>query len=673
MANSGVVGYNHAMTNRPAPLIDTQFDVALADRLARVEATNKHNYRPNSYLHKWWARRCGSTFRLILKHLVVEPALRDYYAPGGLAGVVVVDPMLGGGTTLHEALRMGASVAGADIDPIPVLQAQASLAPLPLDVLEEAFAAFLGLLRTELNPLWQTYTPAGQPVPLRYALYGLRRACACDRPVIQVDSYLLRSEGDGRHYYFDPADGAVVRGTQAPSVPPEPLLIEKTVRRCPVCGAAYADPPATPFYRRYALLAVAGRCPETGFFFKTAQAADHAAVAAADQMRPAAAPVEAFAVPAGPKSADLRYRQVADFRDLFTSRQLRYLAAAERSLAPVTGDVRLNLALLVSTSLEFNSLLCGYKGGNARRPGAIRHTFAHHGYAFPATALENNPVYPLRERQASGTLAKLFHDRLRRARQWALAPRERNVRGAQPRFVTVAGEVDQGVRVAHAAALRDGPRRLWLQLGSAARIDLPDAGADFVVTDPPYFDSVQYGDLAAYFRVWLRRLLPEGSLPPYALSAAAVDGRRVGSAAGFQTGLTAIFGECRRVLQPGHGRLIFTFHHWKPRAWSELTLALRAAGFGLVAYYVVHAENPVSVHIKGLRALTHDAILVLAPTGNAALKNWPLPAQSVAGDSARFTGTCAALLGYWLDGAQAGAPESAVHAAWAAALKKGAG
>ena len=39
----------------------------------------------------------------------------------------MLDPMMGGGTTLHEALRLGASVIGADVDPIPIVQARASL------------------------------------------------------------------------------------------------------------------------------------------------------------------------------------------------------------------------------------------------------------------------------------------------------------------------------------------------------------------------------------------------------------------------------------------------------------------------------------------------------------------------------------------------------------------
>ena len=38
--------------------------------------------------------------------------------------------MRGGGTTLHEAIRLGANVVGADIDPIPILQARASLSDM---------------------------------------------------------------------------------------------------------------------------------------------------------------------------------------------------------------------------------------------------------------------------------------------------------------------------------------------------------------------------------------------------------------------------------------------------------------------------------------------------------------------------------------------------------------
>ena len=58
-----------------------------ANALAAMESYNKHLYRPNTYLHKWWARRCGTTFRYILKQFVLDPVRHDFYTPGGLEGL----------------------------------------------------------------------------------------------------------------------------------------------------------------------------------------------------------------------------------------------------------------------------------------------------------------------------------------------------------------------------------------------------------------------------------------------------------------------------------------------------------------------------------------------------------------------------------------------------------
>ena len=127
----------------PSVLIDESFPEHDANELARLESFNKHLFRPNTYLHKWWARRSGTTFRFILKQLVQETRLRDYYAAGGLEGITILDPMMGGGTTLHEAIRLGANVIGYDLDPIPVLQARASLSQIPLEEKEQVFQDFL--------------------------------------------------------------------------------------------------------------------------------------------------------------------------------------------------------------------------------------------------------------------------------------------------------------------------------------------------------------------------------------------------------------------------------------------------------------------------------------------------------------------------------------------------
>src|SRR5207249_1190429 len=43
--------------------------------------------------------------------------------------------------------------------------------------------------------------------------------------------------------------------------------------------------------------------------------------------------------------------------------------------------------------------------------------------------------------------------------------------------------------------------------GSATAQRLPDDSVDAVITDPPYYYSVQYSDLADFFYVWMRRTL----------------------------------------------------------------------------------------------------------------------------------------------------------------------
>jgi adenine-specific DNA methylase len=97
-----------------------------------------------------------------------------------------------------------------------------------------------------------------------------------------------------------------------------------------------------------------------------------------------------------------------------------------------------------------------------------------------------------------------------------------------------------------------------------------------------------------------------------------------------------------------NGRLVFTFHHWKPQGWSDLTIALKRAGFHLVNRYVVHAENPVSVHIANQDVMLHDLILVLATAkmGEA----WPLP-EAVRLEKRRdaFVEDCGTVIGYLLN------------------------
>jgi hypothetical protein len=76
-----------------------------------------------------------------------------------------------------------------------------------------------------------------------------------------------------------------------------------------------------------------------------------------------------------------------------------------------------------------------------------------------------------------------------------------------------------------------------------------------------------------------------------------------------------------------------------------LTIALKKADFHLINYAVVHAEHPISVHIANMNALTHDAILVLAPNGDGVNRDWDHLLEVDKSNSAAFCAGCAEHLG----------------------------
>ena len=103
---------------------------------------------------------------------------------------------------------------------------------------------------------------------------------------------------------------------------------------------------------------------------------------------------------------------------------------------------------------------------------------------------------------------------------------------------------------------------------------------DAIVTDPPYFDNLDYAELGDFFYQWLRIVL-DGIYPfnekysfnPSDLSRiAALDG----SSPRFGNELSEAMIQAVAYLKP-EGVFAFSYHHAKPRAWMAVAEALRVA------------------------------------------------------------------------------------------------
>jgi adenine-specific DNA methylase len=154
-----------------------------------------------------------------------------------------------------------------------------------------------------------------------------------------------------------------------------------------------------------------------------------------------------------------------------------------------------------------------------------------------------------------------------------------------------------------------------LNCRTAETLDEEDGSIDYIITDPPYYDNVQYSELSDYFYVWLRECLKDDydefqpELVPKAREIVAND-KAGKNEEFFIESLGNVFSECYRVLAP-EGEMVFTYHHNKNEAWSVILDAIIESGFTVTGAYPVQSETDNNMHITDLDNTEYD-ILVFA-------------------------------------------------------------
>ncbi len=157
--------------------------------------------------------------------------------------------------------------------------------------------------------------------------------------------------------------------------------------------------------------------------------------------------------------------------------------------------------------------------------------------------------------------------------------------------------------------------------GNAERLFYDDETFDAVITDPPYYSSIYYADLSAFFYVWLKRivgdLLPEHfalPAPPKRREAVAQPSEHGGDGkkakAHYQEMMRRSFEEARRVLKPG-APLVCVYAHRTTEGWATLIRALVDAGFTVTEAWPVQTESGTRVNAQGAAALS-DSIFFVA-------------------------------------------------------------
>ena len=614
-----------------ATALEGDFPIVEVSQVAEQESWRKEVNRPIYHIHKWWATRLGSVFRAITLAALSRPGAntwQGFYERHRLAGKVVLDPFMGSGTTLGEALKLGAKAVGCDINPVSSFLVRQAFTRVSEAKLRTAFARLESEVAPKIRRYYQTRDPlTGEVIPVLYFFWVKTLATPdgdtvplLSRYVFAQDAYpkkkpraqivcpscwgLIEDRYDAtaltcQHcaHAFNPQEGAAVGQ----------YVTTKVGNRYRIKALLPADGSPPP-HRLYAMLALR---PDGEKIYLPARAEDHALFAEAEaRLRTETLPLPTLAVRPGHNTNQARGYNYAHWRDFFNARQLLCLGLLLQAILTIKDEaVQEQMLCLFSSTLEFNNLFCSYKGEGT---GAVRHMFSNHILKPERTPLGNS-VWGTDK--SSGTFSTLFESRLLRAKRYLDEPFEVGIEndllGKRPgsKKVLASAPIDAPC-AASWQELANSSQGVLILNGDSARLPLPSGSVDAVVTDPPYFDFVHYSELSDFFFAWLAPVLKDRY--PWFNKADSSDGGEVQQKdpRAFARQLARVFAESRRVLKDD-GVLAFSFHHSRAEGWAAIYEAVASAGLFVVAAHPVHAElRAASPKAAAKDPISLDAILV---------------------------------------------------------------
>ena len=672
--------------DRPELPIERGFPIERVNEIAEKESRAKQYYRPIYTMHKWWARRPGCLFRAITMYSlldedttvdnveVYEPGENQTLASNGVSreslvdaiGDVsmddpeplwkfypkdvrikdkkILDPFMGGGTSLVEASRFGVESDGVDLNPVAwfVSKKQLDAGTTDVEDLKAAFKQVKEDVSEEILQYYRTPCPNGDhEADVMYNFWVKELDCvSCGHTVPLFKDYRVakgRYENDDKYNVLCPDCGAItlVDDWQDDSectechhkfVPQEGNVSRGGYYNCPECGQKDSitdgiTEQGSPDKRLYAVEYYCETCDEQGLErssykgYKKSEPADNQLYEESKKEWNTRTDLHDYVpdeeIPEGATTIvssevnydghDLRQHEVRKWTDMFNERQLLSLSKILKSIDNISEkNVKEYLLLTLSESLNYNSLMSVYN------PAYNKNTniFKSNSFDPPNEPMEGN-VWGTKF--GTGTFEGMF-DMVKKGVQYANSPTERYITHGDTKETS---EFSQPIGLDTEISQED------------MRNITSENEFDAVITDPPYYDNIIYSELSDFFYVWQKVLL-EGEYSGF-------DQEKTPRAESIVTNpylhktsedFEHEMGEALEVINRAlkdDGTLTFTYHHSDEESWGELLESLCTNNFEVTATYPINSD--LNKFIGG-EAVSFDIVIVARPSDEQTPISW---------------------------------------------------
>ena len=597
---------------------------------SRKEASRK---KPIFFIHKYFARRITSNFRMSLLGFMADEdddILKMFYQPSKKReNITVLDPFMGGGTTIFESLRFGFKVIGNDLQPLSLFVTKALVEP----VNEKAVNAEVKLLEkkvgNKIRDYYQTLCPCcGSKADGMYAFHvkKVKSNSPCAEHKL-FSSFIIAYKKEtftvicpkcGKLEKTQFENGKYTCSCGWTLFNPKDSYIKNGVFICPDCGESktlsdyYKEGNGYPFETE--VVAIEYCCPHCGAHdYKAPDQYDFELLNKAKQdfkRLEQNLPIPDQFIPIGYNTNQILNHGYKRFRDLFNERQLLCLGLLLQAINEVKDkDVQLWLQLAFSGMLEMNNMFCRYQQ-NAYK---ISNIFFNHAYV-PITMPVENCVWGaklgtgtfdktikkiLRGKKFNSNIYDLSAKRLDNGRYDSVQIKSEDTVCAIP--VETYEKLDSN----HPLLRCSDSRNLSF---------IPNESVDLVLTDPPYGANVMYSELIDFFHVWnYKSSLAKdiGFIEPLSPKSNEIIVNSVAEKDFnyYQNGITSVFSECYKKLKSS-GYLVFSFHDKSLDSWLAVFESIHNAGFSLNTCYPVQSETRTGAHTSNKNSIGIDLMLI---------------------------------------------------------------
>lgn len=671
--------------------IERGFPIERVNEIAENEGRAGMHYRPIYTMHKWWARRLGCVFRTIslytlvdngenvdvrhpatdkpvnlgeiglsdyedLQHVIdsvsqadPEPLWQLYTKDVTVDNRKLLDPFMGGGTSVVESSRFGAEVVGNDLNPVAwfVSKKEIEAGETDIEDLESGFEKVKEDVAERLKSYYQTSCPNDDhDADVMYYFWTKELDCvSCGETVSLFNDYRI---GKARYDDKEKGDYNVI----CPSCESITLVDDwKSESICTDCGHEFVPQDGNASGSKYTcrecgqkyditnaiqeqngfdtrLYGLEWFCPTCDNHkgmgrsdvkgYKQAEETDRELFEDAkseweeneelnqyvptEDIRPGWKTSSKEFEGNAPGAGDIFDHGYEKWKDMFNERQLLCLSTLLRSIDRIENqNIKEYLLLAISESLRFNSSIINYQASANK----IQDLWKTNSFDPPQGTTEGN-VWGTEF--GMGSFTKTYN-MVKTGIEYANSPTER--------YINKDGGTEETAEFNQPIG-----EDVTIFCDDAKNIDAENE-YDVVLTDPPYYNNVMYSELSDYNYVWLRILLKhtyeefEDIHTPRAESIVSNPAENKGTEE-FEDELKQAFSTIERALKP-EGVLTFTYHHSDSESWGELLEALCEVGFEVTASYPISAD--VQKFTKG-EAVSFDIVVVARPIDETSPVPW---------------------------------------------------